>query len=189
MGLISTIAKSCLACICCDELPPNEQAFSSPTINMGRFRPDHFPLNGATPSGFHGRSAYPIVRGNQRGYRPSENNNFQFDLLGARDNLRGVPRGLSTPYPDFLSDLPGARGNLRTSTPNPRPSVLDTFPDLLTARDDLRMVEPYERPSRLVNPGRNGLYGSDLRPVSQVLKKRVYGSFRQGNYWVTDYGS
>jgi hypothetical protein len=156
---------------------------------MGRVRADHFPMNGATPSGFNGRSAYPIVRGNQRGYRPSEYNNFQFDLLGARDNLRGVPRGLSTPYPDFLSDLPGARGNLRTSTPNPRPSVLDTFPDLLTARDDLRMVEPYERPSRLVNPGRNGLYGSDLRPVSQVLKKRVYGSFRQGNYWVTDYGS
>jgi hypothetical protein len=58
------------------------------------------------------------------------------------------------------------------------------------ARDDLPgAVGPYERPSRLVNPGRGAHYGSDLRPVSQVLKGGVYGSFKQGNYWVTDCGS
>lgn len=152
----------------------------SPSFNRGSVRADRSPLNGVV---LHGQRGFPIAKGNRKDYRGQENNNFLFDLVGARDNLRGIPRGIS----DNVSDLLGGR-NLRKVGPNSRPSVTDVFPDLVTARDDLRATEPYERPTRVVNPGRNGLYGTDLRPVSKVLKKRVYGSFRQGNYWVTDYG-
>jgi len=149
-----------------------------PNVQLGAIPVRWSPGSGVA---YNGPSGYPIVKASRKDYRRPENNNFLFDLLGARDNLR-IPQGISDPHRDLL----GGRGVPKRGSKE-RASVLDVLPDLLTGRDNLRTAEPNERPIRVVNPGRNALYGTDLRPVSKILKKRVYGSFKQGNYWVTDY--